>query len=344
MRRSFILATVLAGLISGDLLARQGVRVEVDAFLQRVRFTAADIARFHNGEVIARAESTSSEGELATVAAVRINASRDQVASYYGQMVSYVDGEVTLAFGKFSTPPAPADVARLALDAEDVQTLRACKPGNCDMRLGSAGLEGMQRAIDWSSPRAVEQVNAYARKAAIDYVTAYQQRGDAALVTHDDRSKPVSLGVQWKGLLANAGLLGEYVPELRDYLAGYPGKTVAGARDIFYWAKENYGRKPVISLVHAVVYERPSPPDRLYVVQKQLYADHYFDGSLAVATVLSSTEGGRPVSYLLYSNRSRGDMLKGGFGGLKRTVARDQASKAAEDTLGTIKQVLEQAR
>jgi hypothetical protein len=77
------------------------------------------------------------------------------------------------------------------------------------------------------------------------------------------------------------------------------------------------------------------------VVQKQLYASHYYDGSLAIATLLDTQDGGRPATYLVYGNRSRGDLLKGGFGGLKRSVARSQARKAAEETLGTIKRVLE---
>jgi hypothetical protein len=47
------------------------------------------------------------------------------------------------------------------------------------------------------------------------------------------------------------------------------------------------------------------------------------------------------VSYIVYGNRSRGDLLKGGIGGLRRSVARDQAKKAAEGTLGSIKTALE---
>ena len=84
----------------------------------------------------------------------------------------------------------------------------------------------------------------------------------------------------------------------------------------------------------------PSRGDRAFVAQKQIYANHY-DGSLAIATALSATENGAPLTYLVYANRSRGDMLRGGFGGLKRNVAQSQARKAAEETLGTIKRQLE---
>ena len=47
---------------------------------------------------------------------------------------------------------------------------------------------------------------------------------------------------------------------------------------------------------------------------------------------------------MVYANRSRGDLLKGGFGGLKRAVARDQARKAAQTTLETMKSALEARR
>jgi hypothetical protein len=57
---------------------------------------------------------------------------------------------------------------------------------------------------------------------------------------------------------------------------------------------------------------------------------------------LTTTENGAPVSYLLYGNRSRGDLMKGGFGGLRRSVARRQVESATKETLGTIKRMLEQ--
>ena len=60
---------------------------------------------------------------------------------------------------------------------------------------------------------------------------------------------------------------------------------------------------------------------------------------LASFAVIDAPDG----TYLIYANRSRGDLLKGGFGGLKRKLARDQARKSAEQTLGTIKMVLESA-
>ena len=137
----------------------------------------------------------------------------------------------------------------------------------------------------------------------------------------------------------------QYSAPLREYLTQYPRQKLPGARDVLYWVQEDYtGLKPVLSLVHGVIYQDPARPDRTVVLQKQLYASHYYDGSLAVAAVIGGAPGPAPVTYLVYANRSRGDLLKGGFGGLKRAAANNQAKSAAEQTLGTIKSVLEKGR
>ena len=317
---------------------------EIEQYLRQVaQFSTAEVASLDAGSVIARVVPGGADTELAVVAAVKIRASRERTVAYYQQVIAYVDGQVTTAFGRFSTPPVLADVKDLSLDAAEIAQLKSCRPRDCDIRVGGAGLDKIRAAVDWNAPDAAGQVNAVVRQSIVGYVGAYLKDGNAALVTYNDRSEPVSLQQQWQGLLANSPYLQQYSPALRDYLDRYPRATLPGARDVLYWVKEDYtGLKPVISVVHGIIVDAPDRPDRTLVVQKQLYASHYYDGSLAMATIVGATEGATPVTYLLYFNRSRGDLLKGGFGGVKRKLARDQAKKGAEDTLGTIKKVLEQ--
>ncbi len=308
--------------------------------LQVAMFSTAEVAALENGTVIARVMPGGSDTEVVTVAAVKIRSTRQQTVSYYGQMVTYVDGQVTRGFGRFSTPPALADVRELVLDPDDIAQIKSCKPRDCDIRIGGAGLNTLRASIDWNAPDAAAQVTARARQSIVDYVSGYVKNGDAALVTYNDRAEPVSAREQWRGIMASSPYLQQYSPALKEYLEQYPRKTLPGARDVLYWVTEDYtGLAPVTSVVHAVIYEDPARPDRTLVAQKQLYASHYYDGSFAVATVIDAPDG----TYLIYANRSRGDLLKGGFGGLKRKIARDQAKKSAEQTLGTIKSVLEGA-
>jgi hypothetical protein len=330
-----------AVLLCGGARAAQDPQREVHEYLAKVGFTPAEIAELEAGQVVARASTRQEAGEVATVAAVKIHVPRDKVLGYYGQMISYVDGQVTLAFGRFSTPPALGDVKDLAFDRSEIDELKSCKPGRCDIRLGGAGIEALRSSIDWKAGDYVERANEFVQKAAVSYVGAYQSRGDEALITYDDRAQPVRLREQWRGVLANSAYFHEYSPELKAYLENYPSASLPGGRDVIYWTKENFGLKPIVSIVHGVIYEPPTRTDRAFVVQKQIYASHYYDGSLAVATLQSATDGGTPVTYLIYGNRSRGDLLRGGFGGLKRNMAQSQARKAAVETLGAIKRVLE---
>ena len=341
--RITMLAIVLgAGLLRASSPAVVALPADVDKYLRAAgKFTAADLAALEAGTVIAHAEQGGTDTEMIVVAAVKIRSARERTAKYYGDFVSYVDGQVTLAFGRFSRPPTVADVSGLTLESDDVAALRSCRPGDCDLRIGGAGIEKLRSAIDWNAPDASARANAAARQAIVDYVAAYLSRGDDALVTFNDQAQPVSLKDQWRGLLANSPLFYQYQPALRDYLAAFPRAPLAGARDVIYWIKENYGRKPVISIVHGVAYQAAAQPDRTTIVQKLIYASHYYDASLAVATVIGAIDAGQPVSYVVYANRSRGDLLKGGLGGLRRSIARDEAKKSAEGTLGSMKGALE---
>jgi hypothetical protein len=231
---------------------------DVDAYLKTAgKFSAADLTALEAGHDHRDAEQGATDTEMIVVAAVKIRSAKDRTAKYYGDFVSYVDGQVTLGFGRFSRPPALADVNGVTLDPDDV-----ARSGPAARRLRPAHRRRRHRedsiVVNWSAPDASARATAAVRQAMVDYVTAYLSRGDEALVTFNDRAEPVSLKDQWRGLLANSPTFYQYQPALRDYLASFPQTPLAGARDVIYWIKENYGRKPVISIVHGVAISRPA--------------------------------------------------------------------------------------
>lgn len=345
MRLPAGLAVLAAAMLIPASLGGQAAdpRQEVDEVLRKEDFTAPDLTMLQGGMVVAHARADKS-GEIVTQAAVKIFAPHAQVVGYYGQMISYVDGKVVQGFGQFSTPALPLNVTTLTFDRGDIDALRSCRIGSCDVRIGSAGLSAIQAAIDWNAADYPDQVNEFARKTIVDYVNAYRARGDAALVTYHDGDKPVSLRSEWSALLTGARNVHAFFPELVRHLSSFPNDPLAGARDIIYWIKEDYGQKPIISVVHAVVYTPKAGEDRTVVAQKYIYTSHYYDASLAVAWIAGGIENGSPVTYILYSNRSRGGMLRGGMRGIGRSVAEKMAREGAEQTLSTIKLVLEGGR
>jgi hypothetical protein len=342
--RRLTMLLALAGAVAG-LSSVTAQRLVADELRRVGGFTEAEVAQFDAGEVIARVAPSADEREAAVLGAVRIRVPKEETLSYFNQFMSFEDGEVTLQFGRFSRPPVVADVSRLTLEAGDVTALRTCRPGDCDLRIGAAGMTEFQKALDWKAADVTERVNQLARERITAYVADYLTRGNDALITYDDRQQPVKLVNEWQGLLANTRNFGHYAPALKEYLDKFPRSSLQGATDVVYWAKEHYGLpKRVVHVTHMVTWRDPARPDRILVAQKQIYASHYYDGSLALSAVVDAPAmNGRPASYLLYFNRSRGDLLKGGFGGLRQRVARDQARTAAVQTLTTIRDVLEKA-
>ena len=91
------------------------------------------------------------------------------------------------------------------------------------------------------------------------------------------------------------------------------------------WSKIKFGLKPVIAINHILIYkqEQTTSP-QILVVSKQIYANHYFDSSIALTAFGNNPNQGNE-SYLFYENRSRVDGLAGLFGKIKREVIENQA-------------------
>jgi hypothetical protein len=295
------------------------------------------------GEVISKAGTSESDQEAGVVAAVRIGAGKELTASYFRQIVDFVDGEVTLQHRLFTQPPKAGDVAQLALSSDEHGDLKACRPGDCAVRIGAAGARAVASAIDWNAPDAAASADAWVRSRLLAYVNDYLARGDAALITYDDKSNAVPLAREWAGIVANSPALKAYAPDLQRYLTGFPKVTLRGVRDEVYWDRQKFtGLKPILGVTHIVTWSDPARSDRILIAQKQIYASRYFYGGLAVTLVLQDPKDvNPPVTYVVYANRSRGDLLKGGFGGLRRRAAEQAVVSSAEDMLTSMKKSLE---
>jgi hypothetical protein len=248
---------------------------------------------------------------------------------------------MVLRVGRFGNLPSLQDVARLRLEPGDVEALRTCRPTDCDVQVG-VGLAELQAAIDWRAPDHGERVNAFVRQRLVDYVKAYRERGDAALVTYADGSQPVSLAREWSSLLAQAPYLHEYAPQLRRYLEEYPRASLPGGSDFIQWSKVDQGLKPVVALTHVVLYQDPAKTDRISVALKQIYASHFFEGAFSLATVVDAAPiDGRAVSYVVFVNRTRTDVLRGALGGMKRKLSGGEIQKGVALTLQQMQEGLE---
>ena len=335
-----------------------GVPADISRALTRAApFTPTELTALQSGQVITRTEASPENLEASVVTAVKIATTSDRAADYFRLLVSYVDGQVTVGRGVFSRPPREADVAKLSLDAGDVSDLAACRLDLCDIRIAGATAADIAQAVQAKTSDTPEHATAWFREALVPYVADYLTRGHLALAAHDDRGVRIDIPAEWQSILSRSPMLPMLAPAVAQYLSGAPATPPSGVAEEIYWDKQRLtGLKPVIGVTHMVTWRDFAQPDRIVIAQKQIFASHYFFGSLAVTLVQQDSSASKPTTYVVYANRLRGDLLRGTqptrqsgllgrvnavAAGFQRRVGEELVKQSAEQLLTSMKQQLE---
>jgi hypothetical protein len=311
------------------------------AFLHsQLGFSRSEIDRALRGTPVGRTLASPDSHETAVAGLVRVRIPPSFFLERYRDIASFKRGEMVQQVGRFSDPPRLDDLAPLTLTDADVAALKSCKAARCGVKLSAAAMARFQSEVNWSATDAQEQAAAVARRLLFERLQKYMAGGLAAVDEYADKSRPVRTADEFRGLLDHTPYLTSYAPELRQYLLEYPRGHLDRAESFFYWSKEGFGLKPLVSLTHVVIYHRPGGD--IVIASKGLYASHYMEASLGL-TVLgdASEEAEVPSVDLLYVNRSCVDALRGTFAALARgSVARRQRD-AMEKEMRRLKARLE---
>jgi len=301
------------------------------------------IREIEHGKTVAKIVETPGADEVFVFGGVYIESTPES----YLKLASSID-ELRklpgyLAIRKFSDPPQLSDLNDFSLDAEDLKELRECKPDHCDLQLPVEAMEAFQRSVNWSAPDAAAQANQLARQMALQALLAYTRGGDAALGTYRDKKNPAEVANTFQSLLSQAKALPVYLPEFNRYLLEYPQFTLANADSQFYWEKVNFGLKPTLRIVQAIVYRGASPSEPAYTIAiKQLYSSHYFRAALDLSVcVPDRSRSDARGFYLITLKGSEQAGLTGFKGGIVRHAAVGKTRSALERHLATIKLQLE---
>jgi hypothetical protein len=241
---------------------------------------------------------------------------------------------------RISSPPTLKDFSQLRLPDEDLQDLRTCKVGDCEVKFGEEALERLRTKVDWNSPKAGDAANAIAQQLTFEYVTRYLEGGNERLAVYRDQSRPTFVAQEFRSMIDKMPELTIYLPEMRRYLLEFPRYTPTNISSFLYWQETEFGLKPIIRINHVAVREGS---EGAVVASKMLYASHYFWTGLELRTLLPDSRRG-PGFWFITVNRSRSDGLSGSAGFFVRTVVRGKVEEGMLDGLRKTKQVMEAAR
>jgi hypothetical protein len=310
-------------------------------FRQYVGLNEEEITAIRNGKPVAKVLNSPTADQVFVFGAVYVQSTPEN----YLKLASDIDAlrklPNYLAIRKFSDPPLLSDLDGFALDEEDISSLKKCHEGKCEVQLPKEAMDEFRSKINWSAPDVADQVNRLAREMALEALSSYRQGGNAALGTYRDKNNPAAVETTFRSLVERSKALPVYLPELQRYLLDYPKAKSEHIESEFYWEKVNFGLKPTIRLLQAVLYRGEDATRPAYAVAiKQLYASHYFETALDL-TVCVRDEKHHPGMYLITLKGSQQAGLTGLKGGIVRKVAVDKTRSALERALGAMKASLE---
>jgi len=338
------LRTILAALLVVQLPASNAQNVEPFKFFRDyVGLKEDEIAAIRNGKAVAKVVESRTPDEVFVFGSVYVQSTPEK----YLKLASDIDAlrklPSYLAIRKFSDPPQLTDLQGFTLEPDDIKQLKHCEPGHCDVQLPTEAMDAFKQSVDWSVPDTENQVNRLGQKMALEAVEKYIQGGNAALGTYRDKHHPAEVAETFRSLLSRSKAVPVYLPELDRYLLDYPEAGSENIQSEFYWEKVNFGLKPTLRIVQAIVYRGPHPADPAYAIAvKQLYASHYFESALDLTVCVRDQQNPEHSGfYLITMKGSQQAGLTGLKGGIVRKVAVDRTRSSLERALGAIKQRLE---
>ena len=324
-------------------LSGQQTPAQLVQFLRRsIGLDSMQLAVLERGTAVVKVLDTKNKRDVAVFGVITVDVPRELYVGRLKDFPSSLRTPTRTRFGIFGDPPAAVDVQALVVNNRDVSEVKDCHPDDCKIKLPATEMKRLHEQIDWSAADPQAQVNAYARRRLLEYVTDYRAHGDTAMVVYDDRGN-VRASDAFAALLGESPYVYEYVPSFHAYLATYPRGKLDGLSEVLFWSEDALPRlKPILSVTHLAVYAPPELPGATLVAAKQIYADHYFEAGFDLTTVIDRvTTAAKPGIYLILLRRLRFDDLPGGVFNIRGKVIgklRDQMRADLEREKATAEQ------
>lgn len=342
-RRAAITILLLAGTALSGAETRQAAvfPASLERYLSdTVKLTSLDRQRLMTGEAVTRQLPADENKEIAILGAVWIDAPMHSYVTAVSDIERFESGGAFRITRRISSPPRLDDFAALRVSDEDLLDLQRCRVGSCQVKVAASALERFQKEIDWSTPDARTRATSWVRQLALDYVASYLRGGDAELAVYRDQSRPTFVAQEFREMVDAMPELTTYMPNIRQYLLGFPKVSMPDVTSFMYWQEAEFGLKPVIRINHVVIRETPND---VVVVTKLIYASHYFWTGIDIRVLTRDPARGRGF-WLASVARSRSDGLSGFTGRLIRGRVRTEVEKGVLTAMQATKTALERQR
>jgi hypothetical protein len=334
------LAAALLAAVSSTVAQPSPLPPVFDAYLKStVHPNESERKTLLAGDPVTKLLDSDASKEVAVFGSVWIRASSAAYVERVKDIERFESGGAFRITKRISDPPSANDFAELTLPDEDVQALRDCEVGDCEVKLGADALQTFRTQVPWDKSSANADATSIFRRLALEYVTGYRTGGNEKLAVYRDKDRPVFVANEFRSMIDRLPPLAAHLPEMKHYLLEYPGATLSGSSDFLYWQEAQFGLKPTIRISHLIVQQQP---EQTVVASKMLYATHYFWTALELRILLPDASRGNGFWFITVS-RSRSDGLSGFTGRVVSSRVRSEVQSGTLAALRATKTMLESA-
>ncbi|HEX3102570.1 MAG TPA: hypothetical protein VHQ01_12285, partial [Pyrinomonadaceae bacterium] len=259
------------------LTAATAAQISLNEFRQLLRdragFEDTDLLTLNSGQPVIKVLPADDKREVAVCGVLRLGKVQELSLAAFREAITTRNNKAVLADGKFSSPPTIEDLNTLKLDDRDIEELKECEPGNCDIKISANMISKLRSGVDWDAPEYRSQATQTFSSLLVDYLRDYFARGDKALIQIDSRKTPVNLPDENREILEKALFIKELAPEFRKYLSDYPRYQLPDVDTGLLWSKVNTGIKPIVTITQTSAYTSSSYAlPQFIVAAKQIFA------------------------------------------------------------------------
>ena len=334
---------VLLATVAGESFQVAGPRLppQVEKYVaSAVELTSDERKQLVARQPVTKLLATDESKEVAVFGAIWIDAPIRRYVEAVNDIERLERGGGFKVTKKIGTPPRLEDFAALRLPEEDLNDLRGCRVGDCQVKLGEQALQRFRTEVDWKARDVRPAADALMQRLAFEYVNGYLQGGNDRLAVYRDRARPRSVAQEFRAMVDQMPLLTTHMPDMRRYLLEYPARTLPDATSFLYWQQTEFGLKPTIRISHLTIREGR---DDTVVVSKMLYATHYFWTGLEVRALVPDPARGQGFWFITV-NQCRSDGLSGFTGMFVRRRVKSEVRDGALAGLKRTRQLLEAPR
>src|SRR5829696_7634357 len=333
-RINLLFCTLLICAGASSVVAQASIAEFQKLLQEKANFEQEDFAALQLNQPVVRLSPVNNKREVAISGLVNIQANAEDFLRSYRESLTRKNNAAILESGSFGKDPALSDLQNLTIEAGDIEDLKECIVGECQVKLSAPMIERFRKEINWQAPDYQLSVTNLFKQMLLDYVQDYRSRGEAALIDYNDKRNEVSVAAEQRSLDSASSYVNDFITERQS-------SDLRLVEDAIVWSKIKFGLKPVVVINHIKIFRRDAGVGpQVLTASKQIYANHYFNAFLALTAFVNVPDANQGA-YLVYENRSRADGLEGPFSKIKRGVVEKKALEGLNNILAQSKASLE---